>query len=222
MCSLPRLAAASQCSGVPESPPLELGAQAGVVHRPARGSAVDYNPGLSWAGFGRIRLTQRLGLRLLAGAEYHSVEVGNADLGLDGTVEQPDLNGIRIAAELSGRLPLSEHWMAELSAGMGWSRFVAAPLTVRGSDVVAGERSGVLLDVPITPRLTWHVALSRVAISLAGTFAWALPSQTGDLFTNSTDRSQVLRQDTGELISVEGFPLFGHSFGAHLAVDVLL
>ena len=120
------------------------------------------------------------------------------------------------------RLPLSTHWVGELAAGVGWARFVAPPLTAESTGVVLAERAGVLVDVPVTPRLTWHLVPSRVAISLAGTYALVLPTQTGDLFTNGTGQSQVLRQDTGELISIEGLPQFGHSLGAHLAIDLIL
>ncbi len=202
---------------------LVVGAGAGVVHRPATGERVKYLPGPLLGGFGNIVLLDWLGIKLGAGLEYHTAELSDDALGLNEYGSDVALRGLRMSVELVPRLSLNQQLDGWLAVGAGWARFEADALqleTMDATDVFLSDKAGVMIEYPASLGLTW-LASGRIGVSLSASFILST-AQTGELFEAEHGNRQALRQDTGSIVNVSGFPEFNHALQTQLTIDLFL
>ncbi len=202
--------------------PVELSTHFGVVARPLRGETITVAPGFGWKVVARVALTPWLGIGLEGGHETHAVHLERGAMGLSDRLQQPALAALRIGGLMSLRHALSRRWQLELGAGIAWLRVTVPPAKNDTNTLVVPQRNGVLLTLPLAPRAQYIVVPGRIALSAHGLFALTLPQQSGELFAHDSGSSQALRQDSGNLVLVGGYPRFAHSYAAFLSLDLLL
>jgi hypothetical protein len=200
---------------------IELGVRLGAAHHPSAGSEVTIAPGLSWGAHVRIPFQTWFGLVVHGGFDHHAVDIAPSAFGFeDFEGSQPAIRVLRLGADFDPNIAFTPQLHGFLGVGLAWNRLEAEALTASEPiPFVLSPRRGVLLEAGLTPRLAYR-PWSWLGFSWWGNVAFPL-LQSGDLFASGEGDLQTVRQDTGQLLSVGGFPHFSMAFRSYISVDVL-
>lgn len=197
---------------------VEIGPDAGVWFRPAKGDGVSYAPGFAYGAHARAELFRELGFRIYVSQARHAVDVPRGELGLaDTDVNQPDLEVIQFGARVEPT------WMPidtlRLWAGLGvaWASATAPEPTSSGAtEVHYSDRSGVFLEYSLALGASWDVVPRWFTATL-----WAsgglISDASGDLFHDH----QVIDQN-GQVAYIGGLPEMASSVSVGLGVGMIL
>jgi len=197
---------------------IEVGPDAGVWFRTAKGDGVEYAPGFAWGVHARAELWQYLDFAAYFNRAQHSVDVPRGSLGLaDTDVEQPALDVLQIGARLEPTLRPIPPLRLWLGLGVAWGHITADAPTISGANAATyADRTGVYLEYAATLGATWDVIPSWLAISLSAS-GGLLTNQSGDLFHDH----QVIGKD-GTLARLAALPELESSYAALLGVGIEL
>jgi hypothetical protein len=199
---------------------LELGVGAGVTSRPAANSSnVTFGIGRTIGVHVRVEPWKWLGVRVMARWESLSVNFSEGALGLPPgtTYDEPDLDRVYlgISAEPTWYpIPALGLWAG---AGLGWGRTTAQVLHASGTETAELPiRSAVFVEFPLSVGARYEVVKNWVVLNLSGHIGF-LTGQSGALENPYATPGTVQR-----VVTVQGFPELGTSFGFLAGVGCLL
>jgi hypothetical protein len=197
---------------------IEVGPDAGVWFRSAKGSTVEYAPGFAWGIHTRAELWKYLDVTAYFSRAQHSVDVPRGSLGLaDTNVEQPALDVVQIGGRIEPTLRPIADLRLWLGLGIGWGHITAdAPTTSGANAATYADRTGVYLEYSAALGATWDVIPSWLALSLSAS-GGLLTNQSGDLFHDHQAIS-----NNGTLVTLAALPELESSYAALLGVGIVL
>ena len=202
---------------------LSISPTIGVTWRESSEPHASYSPSLTWGAYSLIPLTARFAVRGSVEVERHSVRLQSGSLGTEpGTeLEQPALDGIRLAAILRYTHTLAPRWQLWAETGIAWLRFEADTLTGSSPQPFSlAPRSGILLEIPATFGGSLLLIPHRLTASVSVTRGFSF-LESGRLFQTSGGNLQIVREDSGELAHIDGLPAFESPLALSFAIDLL-
>lgn len=204
----------------PSPPRSEVGADIGLVARPASGDVpVHYPVGWSAGGHVRVDLLDWLGARLSARIERSHAGFDEGALGLPrGTiVDQPDLRRIGISLAFEPQWRPVPRLLLFVGLGAGWGRTTAEKLRTSGAETVTlPSRSSVFIELPVSLGGRFELIPDVLVVNLSGS-ASLLFDQSGRMLEPYDTPGK-----DGTLTTVGGFPKQGPSFSLVTGLGVLL
>ncbi len=188
---------------------IEIGPDAGIWSRPAKGDAAKYSPAFAWGAHARIEILPVLGFSAYFNAAHHSVTVSDA------SVDQPPIEVMQIGARLEPTWPVLPTLRLWAGIGAAWGRVTAPSPTVMGIQDVP-DRTGVFLEYSGALGATYDALPHWLAISLSLS-GGLVANQSGDAF----DEAQVIDQN-GQMSRLAGLPELKGSYSALLGVGMIL
>lgn len=216
-------------AGAEPSPPaaldpakLEVGVDLELAQRTMTHDRVELSASMSWTVHANVLLLPWLGLRTEGGMEYLQARLGEGATGVGGeALDEPMVSGPRVVGSLQPSYRLNPCWQLFARAGVGWQRFEVDSVRVgEPTPLLMSERTGVMIEFPASvgvgyaPLSDWLVFSADAGIRIAG-------PQSGALFDSRAGASQSLRQDTGELVHVAPFPMFGNAIFTRISLDIV-
>jgi hypothetical protein len=197
---------------------IEVGPDAGVWFRTAKGDSVAYGPGVAWGIHARAELWEYLGFTAYFSRARHSVDVPRGSLGLaDTEVDQPPLDVTQVGARLEPTLRPTPTLRLWLGLGVGWGHIKGDAPTMTGANAATyADRTGAYLEYSAALGATWDVIPNWLAISLSAS-GGLVTNQSGDLFHDH----QVIGKD-GTLLRLAALPELESSYAALLGVGIVL
>lgn len=179
-------------------------------------------PGVEFAG--TILVTDWLGVRLSGAYDTHIARLRS--LGNETSLLAPEtttLEGLTLAASVEPRWQASERISILAGFGVAWDRFSLGAMSLETSQGTAEvrQRTGVLLEFPITLGVTFSPIPQRFGIGIRARYA-PRTRQTGDLFDGGTGGGQVVSQSSGEMLFVPGLPRFAPALSIGLHCELSL
>lgn len=196
----------------------EVGANFGIVSRPAENATVDYSAGMAYGGFVRVDVLPWLGARISARVETGTVSPRDGFLGIPG-VHFPDADVTRPYLSVSAEPTWSplEQLSLWVGVGVGWGRTSCPPLhSIDADNVLVPSRAGVFVDFPLSIGARYEVIRNWLVLQGSGSVS-LLTSQSGSLFEPIRIPDQ-----SGQLATASAFPELGTSFTLLAGVAVLL
>jgi len=199
---------------------LELGFDTGLMRRPAQSDTVVYGLSRTFGVHARVDVLKWLGARLAVRWEFMPVELRQGALGLPPgtTYAEPDLNRVYLGASFEPTwhaTPLLALWSG---LGIGWGRTTAGSLYTGGAEQIALPiRSAVFVEVPLSAGVRYEIIKNWMVVNLSGQVGFLWGNQTGAMLDPYTTPGR-----SGSLVTVEGFPAVGSSFGFLAGVGCLL
>jgi hypothetical protein len=188
---------------------IEIGPDAGIWSRPAKGDAASYSAAFAWGAHARIEILPVLGFAAYFNAARHSVTVRDA------RIDQPPIEVMQIGARLEPTWPVLPTLRLWAGVGVAWGRVKAPSPSVTDVQDVP-DRTAVFLEYSGALGGTYDVLPHWLAISLSLS-GGLVKNQSGDAF----DESQVIDQ-TGFMSRLAGLPEFEGSYSALLGVGMIL
>jgi hypothetical protein len=184
---------------------VEVGAQTGVVSRPAASAAASYDAAWLVGGHARLELTRYLGLRMVA---RHESGDGRSTA-LDQDLE---LSRLYMAAIAEPTWAFAPGWSVWLGVGLAWAR-----TTVESSaQTVVRDRVGVFIEVPVGIGIGFELIPDWLRLSASTQLGFSA-LQSGNLFNSvhGVDSS-------GMRVTAPPLPEFATSWSAVAGLGVLL
>jgi hypothetical protein len=204
----------------PSPPRAEVGADVGLVSRPALGEGpVHYPAGWTVGGHVRVDILSWIGARLSGRVENSHSTFDDGALGLaSGTrYDQPDLRRISIIGTVEPTWRVTPRLLLYVGVGAGWGRTTAEKLNTSGAEsVVLPSRGAVYVEFPFSLGGRFEIVPNFLVVNLSGS-ASALIDQSGKMVEAYNTPNQ-----TGLLVSVGPFPKQGPSFSLLTGLGILL
>lgn len=221
--ALPTPAAVGRLSTLPTSP-AQVSFAVGLLHRPSEGSAAQYQPGFFWSGSVAVSLLEWLRARFSGGMEFHDAQLSQGALTLGEPAQTVPLRALRVGSQIEPVYAITPELDVWLGLGVGWARFTSESLkfqAVPGGSVFLPSRAGVFVEFPVSIGASLKPFGRHFSLSLAAAYTLAT-GQSGSLFGGSTGERQAVSQDDGKIVTVGGFPAFGHALSTQLSLDYSL
>jgi hypothetical protein len=210
---------------VPEPPKrphywtVEVGADVGLIERPANGDGVHDSPGAVVGGHARVRVLRWLDARFATRVESAPYSYDARALGLPAGAHVGEDGPRRVHLSITAEPTWSPLPRLDLWAGVGlaWGRTTAPTLHVTGSEIaVVPTRGAVFVEVPLSLGIRYEVLPNWLVANLSVTVAFP-SNQSGSMLEPYRTPGK-----NGTLIDVGGFPEPGTSVLGLAGLGILL